>query len=223
MRMNLQRGTRTLTSTLALAAAGCLVAGSLSAAPLDRLVSDFQPGEVSTSTPAMPGGAGGTVVYQKAVTVPDALDVLYITFSAAADAHNGSALLMNATVAPGTGPHPETLCQPLASLVPDGGNTVTGWYNLLKLPQPPLSSSNRCMIGGLVGDGGGGTADCHDNTIYFSCCARLITPDTTATVRIRLANLPGGDANTSFYEKSTIYVDGVSDPNGHQCTTHGVP
>src|SRR5712672_1303088 len=126
MRMSLHSVTRTVTSTLALAAAGCLVAGSLSAAPLERLSSDFQPGQVFTSLAGANGGAGGLLTYQRAVAVPDALDVLYITFSAQGNAHFGSALLLNATVAPGTGPHPETLCQPLAALALAGGNTVTG-------------------------------------------------------------------------------------------------
>ena len=81
MRMSLHSVTRTVTSTLALAAAGCLVAGSLSAAPLERLSSDFQntmSGANEVSTSLGPGAnplTGGSLVYQKTVTVPDALDV----------------------------------------------------------------------------------------------------------------------------------------------------
>jgi hypothetical protein len=225
MRMSLHSVTRTVTSTLALAAAGCLVAGSLSAAPLERLVSDFQNtadgvNEVATSLgPGTNPLMGGALVYQRIVAVPDALDVLFITFSAQGDTHNGSALLMNASVSQGTGPH-EMLCQPLLGQTGAGGGgpTPPGWYTLLHLPQS--TTGTNCN------NGAGGTADCHDSTIYFSCCARLSTPDTTATVRIRLANLPGatgGPAGTSFYERSTIYVDGVSDPHRTQCLSHGSP
>jgi hypothetical protein len=222
MRMSLHSVTRTVTSTLALAAAGCLVAGSLSAAVLDRLISDYQPGEASSDI--LPG-AGGRLVYDSgSFTVPDAENVLFIEFEAVGDAHNGSALLMNATVQQGTGP--ETLCQPLASRTGGGGNTVPGWYNLLKLP--------KSTTGTNCNDGGGGTGDCHDNAIVLSCCARLAHPDTTARVRLRLATLPAVAPgpplvhDTVFYEKSTIYVDAVSDPDGPfhpatQCLTHGVP
>jgi hypothetical protein len=233
MRMGLHSVTRTVTSTLALAAAGCLVAGSLSAAVLNRLSSDFQnaadgTNELSSSAPAMPNGAGGTVIYQKTVTVPDALDVLFIEFEGQGDVHNGSALLMNASIVTGTPLHPvETLCEPLRGSTGLGGggpHLQTGWFTLLNLPQPPVTASHPPNCN----DGGGGAADCHDNAIVFSCCARLTTPDATATVRIRLANLPGGDANTSFIERSTIYVDGVADPSsplhpGTQCLSHGSP
>jgi hypothetical protein len=242
MRMSLHNVTRTVTSTLALAAAGCLVAGSLSGAVLNRLSSDFQNtadgvNEIATSAPALAGGAGGTVIYEKTVTVPDALDVLFIEFEGQGDVHNGSALLMNASIVTGTPLHPvETLCEPLrGSIGPGGGgpHLQTGWFTLLNLPQPPVTAAslNCKTAAGVPGDGGGGSADCHDNTIVFSCCARLTTPDATARVRIKLANLPGttvaGD-NTSFIERSTIYVDGVADPSsalhpGTQCLSHGSP
>lgn len=243
MRTGLYRHTRTVTSTLALAAAGCLMAGSLSAAVLNRLSSDFQnstsiggTGEISTNLPAMPAGAGGMVVYSKTVAVPDAVDVLFIEFEGQGDAHNGSALLMNASIVTGTPLHPvETLCQPLLGHAGAGGggpHLQTGWYTLVNLPRPTAvvtTPTPNCN------DGEGGTGDCHDNTIHFSCCARLTTPDATATVRIKLANLPGfspavaGSAdNTSFIERNTIYVDGVADPSsalhpGTQCLAHASP
>jgi hypothetical protein len=215
-------GIRTVTSTLA-RAAECLVAASLNAQVLNRLSSDFQNtasgrGVLTTLGPAVNPLTGGFLAYEKAIAVPDALDVLFITFSAQGDSHLGSALLMNASVSQGTGPH-EMLCQPLLGQTGTGGGgpTPAGWYTLVHLPQS--TTGTNCN------DGAGGTADCHDNTIYFSCCARLSTPDTTATVRIRLANLPptGGPTGASFYERSTIYVDGVSDPHRTQCLPHGVP
>jgi hypothetical protein len=70
----------------------------------------------------MPNGAGGTVIYQKTVTVPDALDVLFIEFEGQGDVHNGSALLMNASIVTGTPLHPvETLCEPLRGSTDGGG------------------------------------------------------------------------------------------------------
>lgn len=89
---------------------------------------------------------------------------------------------------------------------------------MLHLPQPGTDTGN-------CNDGGGGTADCHDNNIMFSCCSQ-ITPDTAATthtVKIRLADLPGGVPNVAFYERSTIYVDGSPNPGGNLCTGVGLP
>ncbi len=141
------------------------------------------------------GGTGGAVVYTKTVATKG-LNTLYVTFSAQGDSHSGSALLMNAFVNGG-------LCQPLAGQSGGGGGGIhvkTGWYTLSHLPQS--TTGTNCN------DGGGGTADCHDNTIYFSCCARINPAATSSSVAIKLANLPGGGANISFYERATIYIDG---------------
>src|SRR5213594_4089362 len=84
-----------------------LTAASLSADSglLRRLSAEFQnnttvggSGEILTNAPAAPAGAGGVVVYSKMLEVPDDVDVLYVTFSGQGDAHEGSALLMNASV-----------------------------------------------------------------------------------------------------------------------------
>src|SRR5579864_7521619 len=144
---------------------------------LHRLAADYQnttslggqisgADEVQTNLPPSPGGLGGTPVYSKTLSIP--YDVVFITFSAQADAHFGSALDMSANVTDEDG-HKQ-LCQPLAGQTgPGGTNNQTGWYTLLKQPSP--TASTNCN------DGGGGTGDCHDNAIYFSCCAR-ITSDT---------------------------------------------
>jgi hypothetical protein len=184
---------------------------------LRRLSAEFQnstsaggSGEIFTSEAAGPNGTGGTPVYQKNLRVPDDVDVLYVTFSAQADVHNGSALLMNATV-------DEALCEPLAGQTQTGGggpHVQTGWYTLLILPEPGMNRN--------CNDGEGGPADCHDNAINFSCCARLskghrkILP-----VDIKLANLPGGEGNISFYERSTIYIDGQKDEKRQFCVGVG--
>jgi hypothetical protein len=173
---------------------------------LQRLSSDFQNGgEASTIEPALPLGAGGMVTYQKTLTIPTDVNVIYVTFSAQGDVHNGTTLAMNASVN-------NVLIQPLLTFVGGGGNTVSGWYSLLKLP----------AAGANCNDGGGGPADCHDNTIYFSGCAR-VTPGATVTVRIKLADIPGHDANTAFYERSTINIDGLGDLTNSQCQPHSIP
>lgn len=205
------------------------VVSSAHAQVLQRLSADFQNdtstggAEISTTAPALPGGAGGINTYSKTLSVPFA-NTLFITFSAQGDVHNGSALLMNATVTEnGSANKTPILCQPLLGQTSNGGggpHVQTGWYTLLHLPEPSDSTGN-------CNDGGGGTADCHDNNLVFSCCER-ITPDrptfasgrpgfTTHTVNLNLADLPGGDSNIAFYERATINIDGVLDLNKSLC------
>lgn len=197
---------------------------------LQRLVADFQnttsigiPDEISTiapptATPVNPSTtsvtSGGNLAYTKSVSIP--FPVTYITFSAQGDAHSGTALLMQATVTDSSGN--TTICQPLSGQTGPGGggpNLFPQWYTLLHLPDAGTAVAN-------CNDGGGGSADCHDNTISFSCCA-LVTPDSGASahsVNIGLASSTGG---TVFYERSTIYVDGSPNPGGNLCAGHGVP
>jgi hypothetical protein len=189
--------------TMLAVAAGLLFAGPLCASPLDRLSADFQnsttsgPDERSTNLAALANGGGGLVTYSK--TVPTlGINTLYVTFSAQGDSHSGSALLMNAVIN-------GQLCQPLLGQRKNGGggpHVQTGWYTLSHLPQS--TTGTNCN------DGAGGTGDCHDNTIYFSCCAHISAP--SSSVKIKLANLPGGGGNTSSYERATIYIDGLVQP-----------
>src|SRR6266852_4117761 len=195
--MNVHMKSIILRGLTMLALSAVLIAGAVTwanAAPLHRLAADFQNntsvgggGEIFTSSTP---GSGGKLVYSRTLSIP--FGVVYITFSAQGDTHNGSALLMKASVTDDASVT-ETSCEPLA------GQT----------------------------DGGGGTADCHDNTIMFSCCAQIRPdsgdPATTHTVKIRLADLPGGDSNFAFYERSTIYVDGSPNPGGTLCSGVGVP
>ena len=197
---------------------------------LQRLVADFQnttslglPDEITTTAPptgtpvnpaTTPVTAGGNLAYTKSVAIP--FPVTYITFSAQGDGHLGTALLMQATVTDSSGA--TTICQPLSGQTGPGGggaNLFPQWYTLLHLPDAGAAVAN-------CNDGGGGSADCHDNTISFSCCA-LVTPDSgasTHSVNIGLASSTGGNV---FYERSTIYVDGSPNPGGNLCAGHGVP
>lgn len=214
---------------IALTAPALLVASAAtwsSAAPLHRLSAEFQnstsiggTGEIVTN--ATPAG-GGLLVYQKTLNIP--FDVAYITFSAQGDAHNGSALLMQASVTDSAGN--ETICQPLAGQTGDGGggpSLAPQWMTLLKVP---VSSADTSATSNNCNDGGGGPADCHDNTIMFSCCVELGHGKGShgkQTVNIRLADLPGGDSNFAFYERSTIYIDASPNPGGNLCKGVGLP
>jgi hypothetical protein len=81
----------------------------------------------------------------------------------------------------------------------------TGWITLHKLP---LSDT-----GTNCNEGGGGTADCHDNSIAYQWCKRIpLNEDfaTVHTIQIRLASKPfaGSDLDqTVFIEKASVYVD----------------
>jgi hypothetical protein len=173
---------------------------------------------VTTATPAM----GGLLAYSKTLSIP--FGVVYVTFSAQGDAHNGTALLMQASIDDAAGN--TTICQPLAGQVGIGGggpHLFPNWYTLLI--EPVSSADTEMGVSNNCNDGGGGPGDCHDNTIMFSCCAQ-IEPDgagTQHTVNIRLADLPGGDENFAFYERSTIYIDGSPNPHGDLCKGVGMP
>jgi hypothetical protein len=191
------------TAVAAVALTG-LSSGLPAASFLQRLSAEFQnsdslgpSGEIFTNAPALPAGAGGVVVYDKTLKLKNDIDVLYITFSGQADTHDGSALLMTAMVN-------GRLIEPLAGQDESGGGgpyVQTGWYTLSHLPAGV--GVQNCN------DGGGGTADCHDNTIYFSGCFNLgPNDDERARVQIKLASLPVGADGIAFYERATIYIDG---------------
>ena len=215
--MRMSRNSRIVISTLFIVAwlfSASSVQAQDNGSNLRRLSAEFQnstslggSGEVSTNAAATPSGGGGLVVYDKTLTVPDDVDVLYVTFSAQGDAHNGSALLMSASVN-------GDLIEPLAGQNSTGGggpHLQTGWYTLTHLPA--ADTGTNCN------DGGGGTADCHDNTIYFSGCYRVGShnPNTPFDVKIKLADLPGTGTNVAFYERATIYIDGQKDVKGNLC------
>jgi hypothetical protein len=191
------------------------------AAPLHRVVSDFQDtttlgmNEVfSTALPAA-GGAGGSHVYTKSVNIPPN-HAVYITFTATGDTHQnanafGAALLMSASVTDPAGV--KTVCDaPITGGLPSAG--PTGWITLQKLPTG--TGATNCN------DGGGGDGDCHDNNLVFSCCV-VTEPGgngTTHTIDLRLASSNGGIV---FYERANINVDMSPDPGHKLCQGAGLP
>ena len=202
---------------------------ALAATALHRLSAEFQNAvsvgavEIVTTVAPAAGGTGGEAKYTKTLSIP--FNVVYITFSAQGDTHDGAGLAMSANIKAGgaASTSPKTVCQPMAG---GGLGTAgpTGWMILNKLPTNPDADTSAVTGDNNCDDGGGGTADCHDNTIYFSCCA-LITPDTAATthtVEIRLGSVPNpetGAATDVFYERSTIYIDAQSNPAGNPLCT----
>ena len=194
---------------------------------VQRLSAEFQNagGEIFTQatpapSPVPPGAPGGSVVYDKTLTVPPG--VAYITFSAQGDTHElldasntpipgtGSALLMTASITDAAGN--VTICQPMAGA--SGAAEFMGpWMTLIKLPDGETSPNN-------CNDGGGGTADCHDNAFSFSCCA-LVSPgpggNNSRDVKINMASSNGAFV---FYEDSTIYIDQTAN-NGNLCQSVG--
>lgn len=71
------------------------------------------------------------------------------------------------------------------------------------------------------GDGGGGSADCHDNNFSYTWCTS-ITPG-PQTVQLKLASFPGGDGNTAFYERAHIYIDGTPNPEAPDACVAATP
>jgi hypothetical protein len=203
---------------------------ALLASSLHRLSAEFQntatgANEVVTDVAPLAGGLGGISAYSKTLSIP--FDVVYVTFSAQGDTHGGAALSLSANITDAAAV--TTVCQPMAGQTGDGGGGTAGpagWMTLNKLPTNPAVDA----VGGTpnnCNDGTGGSADCHDNTVMFSCCLR-ITPDTASTkhtVEIRLASQPNPQTpltpSNAFYERSTIYVDASADPGGSLCSGVG--
>lgn len=204
-----------MTLALGVPAATLALASWVGAAPLHRLSSDFQDGEslgqdeVFTLRDTV---AGGSHVYTKTLSIP--FGVVYVTFSGTGDTHDGAALLMRATVTDAAGN--VTVFNPLVGGgLPSAG--PPGWITLQKLPVTP--GPNNCN------DGGGGTADCHDNNLIFSGCALVTSdggsPPTTHTVDLYLATSVSG--STVFYERASINIDASPNPGGGLCKGVGLP
>src|SRR5437588_76968 len=104
-------------------------------------------------------------------------------------------------------------CLTSALALAAAGLCVAGPASASNLQRLSAEFQNNATVGGS-----GGTGDCHDNTIYFSGCTRVLDEEhkgpQTADVVIKLADLVGGVA---FYERSTIYIDGQHDPRGELC------
>jgi len=176
--------------------------GTASAGPLNRVYAKSFGGERSTTQQAFPGGNGGTDAIVDSFQTQ--LPTLFITFYGTSDVHTSGAagsatannhLLMGAEI---SGPEGVQLCKPFDATT----DAPSGWTTLLKLPRPNPAATTNCN------DGGGGTSDCHDNAVVFSCCVKNVRPDTagtTHTIEVKIANSDNTDR--VFVEKGIAYVD----------------
>ena len=174
----------------------------------------------TTSCPAaVAGGTGGRLVYSHSVFVPllSGSPVLYVSFAAQADQHGGSAEFISCNI-DGT-----VLCNAGTG---GAGGAPTGWVNVGHHFQYQgvsyCSGLNSNSCGLTSGDGGGGTGDQHDNTLYAHWCVH-VSPG-THTVNLRLANAatgsvnPAGVANVVFFEAAHIFIDASQPAPGNDCT-----
>jgi hypothetical protein len=107
-----------------------------------------------------PGDPDGALFFRKKVTVPERSNTLYISLYTTGDVHGGAALWLSCRV-------DGRFCRPSAAGAVD--QAPSGWIALLKLPQDVQDpeGTNNCN------DGGGGTADCHDNGITYQWCVPI--------------------------------------------------
>jgi hypothetical protein len=169
--------------------------------PLSRLSADFKnfdATESSTIVGVFPNsvdsvmGDDGTLVYRKTIFVPFDQNVLYITFSGVGDTHDGAALWLNCRVDGAN-------CNPGFG---GAAGAPAGYVALNKLPSfvaLPVGAIATCN------DGGGGFADCHDNTLYATWCVPIHFEGGTFTVELRLAtSISGAEV---FFEAAHVYID----------------
>jgi len=161
-----------------------------------RLAANFAKWD-STEFSTTGGTSSPLNFYTKTVTVPAATgnNVIYVTLSTAGDGHDGAALLLRCRV----------------DGVPcNGGSTFTGgagWIVLQKIPDFDADSNN-------CNDGGGGGADCHDNSFTYTWCKAVLAG--SRTVKLDLASSNGG---VVFMEGTHVYIDSNSIPSASNACT----
>lgn len=161
--------------------------------PLSRLAADplyFGPGEEKSTALEPPGDQ----IYFKTVFVPPLSNTLFLTISTTGDTHGGAgacftALLDENFFNPGG--------QGAAKCANNATTNVPGWVTLLKLPNILAVTTDNCN------EGGGGTGDCHDNSIHYEWCT-AVTPG-FHNVEVRMATSNAG--NDVFIEQAFFYVD----------------
>jgi hypothetical protein len=212
--MKIRLGSVPLVTAVALAT--CLSASPRANAdgPIIRHAANFFQfggGEFATSTTAvagpggMPGSPDGALFYRKTVRVAGS-NTLYVSLYTTSDQHQGAALWLSCRV-------DGLFCRPSVA----GANEApSGWINLQRLPQNfnnanggPNGASPNCN------NGGGGTADCHDNAVAYQWCIP-VQAGSRVTVDLKMATSTAGD--TVFIEKGHVYIDSslITQPN--KCT-----
>jgi hypothetical protein len=188
-------------------------AGAKADGPIIRHAADFfkfNGTEFTTTITAatFPGPPDGALFYAKTVLVPSDSNVLFVSIYATGDAHGGAADWFSCRIN-------GALCRPQSS----GGidKAPGGWITLVKIPTDASGALNNCN------DGGGGTADCHDNAIAYSWCAVLPprTAETPFTVNLKFAtSIPGANV---FLEKAHVYIDSSRISQTDRCASSPTP
>lgn len=173
---------------------------------LRRFAANFttfgNPPELVTTEQPAPNGGGGEVIYDKDVTVPGDVNVMYVTVSAVGDTHFGARLQLACLI-------DDVPCNPGANPI---GGAMSGWVTVQRHKDYNLNYAP----GGepFVGDGGGGAGDLHDNTVYYTWCAPLEGQGAgTRNVKVKFASgaVPGEPASEGaevFLEGVHFFVDG---------------
>lgn len=206
---------KSLLATVSLILVASVSVQADSGGPLRRFAADFfsfNGGEFSTTLTAISGAdvntpavapGDGALFYEKNIKVNPSVNVLYVSIDTTGDAHAGAALWLSCRVN-------GEFCRP--SAVPAVDGAPSGWINLLKVPTS--DADNNCN------DGGGGTADCHDNNINYTWCIPVDvpanSPDKPYNIKLKMASSIEGQ--TVFIEKGHVIVDGSKIQGSERCT-----
>jgi len=199
---------RFLLTAVALAASLSLSPGAKAQdSPIFRHSADFfkfDGSEFVTATTAVagsgtttPGTPDGALFYRKRVKVAPSSNILYVSLYVTGDTHNGAALWLSCRVN-------LLFCRP--STVPAVDGAPSGWITLLKLPTS--SGNTNCN------NGGGGPADCHDNSIAYQWCVP-VRGGSGVQVDLKLATSASG--SNVFIEKGHVYIDSSRIVQPDQC------
>jgi hypothetical protein len=162
-----------------------------------------------------PGDPDGEVIFKKKVKVPGGDNTLYVSIYTTGDTHGGSALWLSCRV-------DGAFCRPGAA---GAAGAPSGWISLLKLPQDvqePNASIN-------CNDGGGGTADCHDNSITYQWCIPVEKKEGKEEQEVELRMATSKPGELVFIEAAHVYIDSSRIRGPNQCTqappleTHNPP
>lgn len=214
--------------------AGVVVIGSSSnleaqfGGPIFRLTADFRHFDATEtssdfySSPPSDGGNGGHLLFQKTLVVPEDTNTVYVTLSATADTHNGAALWLSC-VMDGVACNPGLVHSALVEV--PCCFTRSGWVPVQKhlnwegFPDKPI-----------LGDGGGGGGDVHDNVVHYTwCIARGRTDAAPTTIQVRIAssgyddeagqNFSGPNTAPSVHVAAAhLFIDASNITQGSACT-----
>lgn len=154
-------------------------------------VGECSTGAPGTSDPSAPGGVScfGTTQF-----VPSSGNVLRVRWSTAGDAHFGAAVRLACRIRPAT-TGVWSFCNPT------GTGAAPGDY-ITKLKVPANTGATNCN------DGGGGDADCHDNSIEMTWCVPIVGDDVfDIDLRLASSDPSGTGGDTAFVEASYFFVD----------------